>query len=192
MAAGAACCRRLPALAAAPPQAERYVCSVPRERYSLLGHRAALVLAGDAEAADFLSSFLKGTDKEEVRRGRGLWRWVHGQRWGDACGGAVQARPTWCSKRSLALSACSAFAAQSAPPNPRVLPLLQATSDRVGEQLAASKSREVDAILGSHASDEVGVLGPAQGGRRRSEGRGWGLWECQVWASSPLRTALRS
>lgn len=48
-------------------QAERYVCSVPRDRYSLLGHRAALVLAGDAEAGDYFSSFLKGTEKEEVR-----------------------------------------------------------------------------------------------------------------------------
>ncbi|KAL4422766.1 hypothetical protein ABPG75_008963 [Micractinium tetrahymenae] len=80
-------------------QAERYVCSVPRERYSLLGHRAALVLAGDVEAGDYFSSFLKGSEKEE-----------------------------------------------------------QATSDRVGEQLVASKSREVDAILGSHASDEGGSL----------------------------------
>ena len=35
--------------------------------------------------------------------------------------------------------------------------LLQAAaSDRVGEELAASKSREVDRILGSHASDEGG------------------------------------
>ena len=29
-------------------------------------------------------------------------------------------------------------------------------SDRVGEELAASKNREVDKILGSHASDEGG------------------------------------
>lgn len=51
------------------PQAERYVCSVPRSRYSLLGHRAALVLATDAEAGDGFASFLKSaTKEEEVRR----------------------------------------------------------------------------------------------------------------------------
>lgn len=81
-------------------QAERYVCSIPRERYSLLGHRAALVLAGDVEAGDSFASFLKtASDVPEV------------------------------------------------------------PSDRVGEQLTASKNREVDAILGgSRASDEGGSL----------------------------------
>lgn len=49
-------------------QAERYVCSIPRDRYSLLGHRAALVLAGDAEAGDSFASFLKGASEvQEVR-----------------------------------------------------------------------------------------------------------------------------
>jgi hypothetical protein len=48
-------------------QAERHVCSVPRERYSLLGHRAALVLAADAEAGDSFASFLKsGSEPEQV------------------------------------------------------------------------------------------------------------------------------
>ena len=50
-------------------QAERYVCSVPRERYSLLGHRAALVLAVDSEAGDGFASFLKqatGSEAQEV------------------------------------------------------------------------------------------------------------------------------
>jgi hypothetical protein len=40
---------------------------VPRERYSLLGHRAALVLAADAEAGDSFASFLKsGSEPEQV------------------------------------------------------------------------------------------------------------------------------
>ncbi|PSC76102.1 short-chain dehydrogenase [Micractinium conductrix] len=81
-------------------QAERYVCSVPRERYSLLGHRAALALSGEnAEAGDYFSSFLR-----------------------------------------------SALTQQ------------EASSDKLGEQLVANKSREVDAILGSTASDEGGSL----------------------------------
>jgi hypothetical protein len=42
---------------------------VPRERYSLLGHRAALVLALDTEAGDSFASFLKqaaGSEAQEV------------------------------------------------------------------------------------------------------------------------------
>lgn len=46
------------------------MCGVPRTRYSLLGHRAALVLTNDAEAGDTFASFLKSTQREEVRRRR--------------------------------------------------------------------------------------------------------------------------
>lgn len=62
---------------------------------------------------------------------------------------------------------CSGILCQGQLPSLRVLPLPQVTSDRVGEQLVAIKSREVDAILGSHASDEVGA---SRRGRQRGAG----------------------
>lgn len=46
-------------------QAERYVCSVPRGKYSLLGHRAALALAHEPEGGDSFAAFLRSTIKEE-------------------------------------------------------------------------------------------------------------------------------
>lgn len=61
-------------------QAERYVCSVPRGRYSLLGHQAALALAHEPEGGDSFAAFLRSTLKEEeVRSGAG-WAGRHEQR----------------------------------------------------------------------------------------------------------------
>lgn len=69
------------------------MCSVPRTRYSLLGHRAALALAQDAEAGDSFASFLKSALKdEEVGRGGcvgvGMWG---GMRTRALLGGAARA-----------------------------------------------------------------------------------------------------
>lgn len=78
------------------------------------------------------------------------------------CGTQPRCVPAWPGSALSAQSSAVARAEQLPSPAPL---LLQATSDRMGEQLAASKSREVDAILGSHASDEVGTKGPRWAGR---------------------------
>lgn len=58
-------------------QVEKYVCSVPRERYALLGHRAVRVLATskgeEAEGLGGLMGFLQQQRSEEFGQVGGGW-----------------------------------------------------------------------------------------------------------------------
>lgn len=136
------------------------MCSVPRGRYSLLGHRAALALAHEPEGGDSFAAFLRSTLKEEEVRSRAGWAGRHKQRVrcmeGDHCTAHRRRKQRWSlvhRDEGLALEAGGAWQAgalQVGPAQPSVaawtLPF-QAVSDRTGEALAASKNREVSSAV---------------------------------------------